>query len=28
MISYETRERPGGWNVALALGEVRDTPAE
>jgi DNA-binding Lrp family transcriptional regulator len=22
MISYETRERPGGWNVALALGEI------
>ena len=22
MISYETRERPGGWNVALALGTV------
>ena len=26
MISYETRERPGGWNVALALGEVGDAP--
>ena len=22
MISYETRERPGGWNVALALEEA------
>jgi len=28
MISYETRERPGGWNVALVLEDAGDTPSE
>jgi Lrp/AsnC family leucine-responsive transcriptional regulator len=27
MISYETRERSGGWNVALALDEATIPPA-
>ena len=28
MISYETRERPGGWNVALVLEDASNTPSE
>lgn len=27
MISYETRERPGGWNVGLALEEAAQPPS-